>query len=91
MRPQAVQPVGGIGGRRKTEPTTNFNRHSQRHMVQVFFITDLCIALCGCGKNNIRGQTRKDFFIACTAWIENKIFVSKKTGGLLIIKLHLHR
>lgn len=55
--------------------------------MQIFFITDLCIALRCRGKNNIRGQTRKDFFIACTAWIENKIFVSKKAGGLLTEKL----
>jgi hypothetical protein len=55
--------------------------------VQVFFITYLCIALRCRGKNNIRGQTRKDFFITCTAWIENKIFVSKKASGLLTEKL----
>ena len=57
----------------------------------MFAFTDLCIALRCRGKNNIRGQTRKDFFITCTAWMENKIFVSKKTCGLLIIKLHIHR
>ena len=91
MRPQAVQPVGGIGGRCQTEPSAHLYRHGQRHLVQIFFITDLCIALRCRGKNNIRGQTRKDFFITCTAWIENEIFVSKKTCGLLLIKLHIHR